>query len=197
MQDVIDDTTMNHDSPAPVQSNTEAEGILSAEIAALWSVQKNGKATVRRTRAELKALRLTLAEKLHAMKATLVRTGRGGGWASYLRSQKLPLATADRYVAEHEIRLSPPANNLLSGELVEPTEDDIRQLVLKLSPRLSRVLISQESVHNFVNELLSHLSAADYRTTEHGVEVLRSVAVGALSSHLEVSGLTFPAPAGS
>lgn len=75
------DATVDHNAPTPAPIDAEVEAKLSAEIVELWGEQKNGKATVRRTRMELKVLRLTLAEKLHLMKSILVRSGRRGGWA--------------------------------------------------------------------------------------------------------------------
>jgi hypothetical protein len=107
------------------------------------------------------------------MKLLLARAGRSGGWAAYLRSQKLPLATADRYVREHETRLSPSAR-LLSEDLSEPkTEDEIRRYAQKLIPRLSRLLTTQEDSYYFIHELVAHIPAADYRSTDWGLEVLR------------------------
>jgi hypothetical protein len=171
MLDVTENTKVDRDVPA--QPNTVTESMLAAEIATLWTEHRDSKANVRRTRAELKALRRDLGEKLHQMKSLLVCTGRGGGWASYLRSQKLPLATADRYVQEHEARLSSPTTKLVNEELSEPTPDEIRQFAQKLLPKLCRVLTTQQSVYEFVHELVQHIPAADGRATECGVEVLR------------------------
>jgi hypothetical protein len=171
MLDVVENTEVDHDVAA--QPNTVAEATLAAEIATLWNDHKDSKAAARRTRAELKALRRDLGEKLHQLKSLLARTGRGGGWASYLRLQKLPLATADRYVQEHEIRLSPPTTKLLNEELTDPTPDEIRRFAQKLLPKLCRVLTTQESVYQFVHELIQHIPAADGRATLCGVEVLR------------------------
>jgi hypothetical protein len=127
MLDVVDNTGADQDAPDPVELTTEAETKLTAEIAELWSLHRDNKAAVRRTRGEMKVLRQDLGEKLHQIKTILARTGRGGGWAPYLRSQKLPLATADRYVQEHEARLAPPANKLLTEELSAATEGDIHR----------------------------------------------------------------------
>jgi hypothetical protein len=93
----------------PTPPDTGADAKLSAEISKLWGLQKDGNAKVQRTRAELKALRLELGEKLNSMKAILVRTDRGGGWTSYLRSQRIPSNSVDRYVAAHRATLAPPA----------------------------------------------------------------------------------------
>jgi hypothetical protein len=172
MLDVVENTEIDHDVVA--QPNTAAEATLAAEIATLWNDHKDSKAAARRTRAELKELRRDLGEKLHQMKSLLARTGRSGGWASYLRLQKLPLATADRYVQEHEMRLSPPTAKLLNEEFSEPTPDEIRQFAQKLLPKLCRVLTTQQSVYEFVHELVRHIPTADGRATECGVEVLRA-----------------------
>ena len=77
---------------------------------------------------------------------TLARTGRSGGWASYLRSHKLPQATADRYV------LGAPR----SCSRVEPSPHH-----------------PEEAAYRFIHELVDHIPAADYRSTEWGIEVLR------------------------
>jgi hypothetical protein len=169
MLNAIDHT---NSAATPEQPTPHTETALTAEIAKLWSIHKDSKAAARHTRAELKTIRRELGQKLFEMKSILVRTGRSGGWAAYLRSQKLPLTTADRYVLEHEVRLSPAAN-LPSGELSEPTEDEIRQSAQKLIPRLSRLLSTQEAVYHFVHEFVGHIPAADYRATDWGLEVLR------------------------
>lgn len=159
MLNAVENTEVDHD--VSVQPDTIAETTLAAEIVTLWTEHRDSKANVRRTRAELKALRRDLGEKLYQLKFLLARTG--GGWASYLRSQKLPLATADRYVQEHQTRLSPPATELLNEELSEPTTDEIRQFAQRLLPKLCRVLTTQESVYEFVHELVRHIPAANGR----------------------------------
>jgi hypothetical protein len=192
---VTADTTVEHSAPTPGPVDSEAEAKLSAEIVELWGVQKNGKATVRRTRTELKALRLALAEKLHAMKAILVRTGRGGGWASYLRSQKLPLPTADRYVAEHQATLAPPAKKVISEELSTPTVDEIRQLAQKILPKLCRVLTTQELVFEFIHELVWNIDVAEAWETEKGFELpkVESEDVPEVDAHVAGSANLAPA----
>ena len=61
---------------APAEER-ESEVSLSKEIVALWSTHQDGKASAKRTREDLKAIRSDLGERLHAMKALLARTGRG------------------------------------------------------------------------------------------------------------------------
>jgi hypothetical protein len=70
----------------------EVEATLSSEITVLWSAHQDGKAVAKRTRAELKAIRHSLGERLHAMKALLARSGRSGQWSAFLRESRIPRA---------------------------------------------------------------------------------------------------------
>jgi hypothetical protein len=167
VKDVVDNRTVGHNTSI----DSEAEAKLTSEIAKLWGVHKDGKATVRRTRGELKTLRLELGAKLFAMKAILVGTGREGGWAPYLRSQELPITTADRYVAEHEAALAPREEKLTNGELSTPTVEEIRHLAKKILPKVQRALSSQELVYEFIHELVWSIDVAEAWETEKGLEI--------------------------
>lgn len=186
-QDAVDNIVVDSDCPTPAPINTEVEAKLTSEIVKLWGEQRNGKATVRRTRAELKALRSALAEKLHTMKTILARTGRGGGWASYLRSKNLPLTTSDRYVAEHKATLAPREEKLPTEELPTPTVDEIRQLAHKILPKVSRLLITQELVYEFVHELVWNIDVAVASYTNNGFEIPRVGADDALEVDAQAS----------
>ena len=193
-QNVSADTTVSHDAPTGAPIDTEAEAALSTEILKLWRDHKDGNASVQRTRAEMKSLRLELGSKLHAMKAILVRTGRGGGWAAYLRVQKLPLATADKYVAEHAASLTSPERKLLKEELPEATVDNVRQLAKKMLPRLQRLLTSAELAFEFIDELFWSLEAAEGRETDDGLEVFRTSHDDAISVEAQAAELAEPTP---
>jgi hypothetical protein len=136
--------------------DTRSEAQLSSEITSLWSAHQEQKDNGRRTRIELKAIRQQLGEKLFAMKFKLTRTGRSGGWATFLREHHLPRATADRYVREQEATLTPLPNRLTDA-ISEPTEDEVRQFAQRLIPRLRRLLTSQDAVYYFFDELVSRL----------------------------------------
>jgi hypothetical protein len=155
-------------------STTQIEAKLSREIAELWGVHSDSTAAVRRTRAQLKVLRSDLGERLYAMKSILVGTGRGGGWAPYLRSQKLPLATADRYVAEHEATLVPSEEKLLDEELPAPTVAEALQFAQKMLPKLCRLLTTAELVFAFVHEIVWNIPNAEGRDTAEGIEVYQT-----------------------
>jgi hypothetical protein len=155
-------------------STTEFEAKLSREIAELWGVHSASKDDVRRTRSQLKAHRRDLGERLHALKSILVHTGRGGGWAPYLRSQKLPLATADRYVAEHEATLAPSEEKLLDEELSTPTVEEVLQVARKSLPKLCRLLTTAELVYAFVHEIVWNIPNVEGRDPAEGIEVFRT-----------------------
>jgi hypothetical protein len=116
-------------------------------------------------------VRLELGAKLFAMKAILVGTGREGGWAPYLRSQELPLTTANRYVAEHEAALAPREKKLTTGELSTPTVEEIRHLAKKILPKVRRALSSQELVYEFMHELVWNIDVAEAWYTDKGFEI--------------------------
>jgi hypothetical protein len=194
-QDASADTTVNHNAPTAASIDTEAETKLTVAIVKLWGDHKDGKIAARLTRAEMRSLRLELGSKLHAMKATLVRTGRSGGWAAYLRVQKLPLATADKYVAEHAASLNSPERKLLKEELPEATIDEVRKLAKKMLTKLELVLTTAELVHGFLDELFWNLEAAEGRETDDGLEVFRTSHEDASSVEAQAAELAEPTPA--
>lgn len=165
-----ENTCTDHNDSTPYQPASEAEATLVTEITKLCSGHKDGKALVRHTREELKAIRQDLGAKLYAMKALLVGAGRGGGWAPFLRG-KLPLTTADRYVGEHEASLAGGGKSLPSGELAELTVDDVRQLARKMLPKVMRALTTQELIYEFVRELVWGIDVAEAWDTEKGFEL--------------------------
>lgn len=156
-------------SPEPDQLNSEAESKLSDEIQSLWSAHRDGRATARRTREELKVLRDHLGERLSEMKGLLARTGRSGGWASYLRSHRLPRATAERYVRLHEASLHPELNRP-TGTISNPSEKDVHRLVQSLLPRLGRVLTTPQSVTWFTAEVSGKLAAVNWNPVDNRME---------------------------
>jgi hypothetical protein len=156
MTDVTDEVNVILPAVESVQTEGETEARLNSDINSLWSAHQASKATVKHTKEELKTLRLDLGRKLSEMKSILVRTGRGGGWAAYLRSHDLPRASVERYINQHEALLSPETNRV-TETISQPTEDDVRRLVRSLLPRLRRVLTTTGSVSLFVDEVIRQL----------------------------------------
>jgi hypothetical protein len=189
--DVDGDITANHTAPI----DTEAEENLTASIVRLWAEQKHGKTFMRRTRVELKALRQHLGENLHAMKAILARTGRGGNWARYLRSQRIPIATADRLVAEHEATLAPPAKKVLSEEVSTATIAEVQAMARKMAGKLNDILTTQELVYEFMRELVWSIDVAEASYTDLGIELLKVGSDDAPEVDAQVAESANPAPA--
>ena len=154
---------------APAEDR-ESEAKLSREIIALWTAHQDGKATAKRTRAELKELRRNLGERLRTMKVLLARTGRGGQWGSYLREHRLPRATADRYVRQHEATLNPEPKNLLTEQI--PTEDYVKQFFQRLLPRLRSTLTTYDATFYFVRAMAFELATCNAEFTDTGILVL-------------------------
>lgn len=156
-----------------VEVGETSESNVDAEIARLWSAHKDRAVTARDAREELKVLRRNLAQRLHEMKSLLVQTGRSGKWASYLRERKIPRATADRYVKEHELTLTPLGENLLTEAISAPTEEDVLRLFRKLLPQMRRVLVTQEAAFTFATELFHGLPAIDFDVIDEGAIIFR------------------------
>lgn len=138
----------------------EVENRLHGEKLSLWITHQVGKAVARKSNVELRTLRLDLGKKLYEMKTILARTGRGGGWAPYLRANGLPRASADRLVDRHEISLN-PERKCLSEAIAETTAEDVQRLVRSLLPRLKRVLTTPSWVEWFSVEVAVQLGMGD------------------------------------
>jgi hypothetical protein len=171
----------HHDKLDRLQTDTEersdAEDELKSEIQALWSAHQLGSATSKRTKEELNTLRLGLGQKLCEMKATLVRTGRLGGWSAYLRSCDIPRATGERYIKQHEALFKLDSKRV-TETISEPSEEDVRRLVRSLLPRLQRVLVTSGWVARFLEEVALQWAVADGSPTRGGVDGPGLVAVG-------------------
>jgi hypothetical protein len=143
-----------------VEQELSEEGAikLADDIHKLWGDHQKRKWSVAKSRAQLKMLRSCLAAQLYSYKKHLVRVGRDGGWASFLRERDIPLSTADRYVKQHEISLAPAVEKLLTEEIKDPTKEEISKLVKKLEPKLRSFLTTANSVTQFLAELEVALS---------------------------------------
>jgi hypothetical protein len=154
-------------------TDVDVECQLSEEIARLWSTHQSSKRVAKRSRQELKTLRTNLSQRLHQMKALLVRTGRSGGWAAYLRSHGLPRATADRYVRDRDAVLNPRSKNRLTEALPEPTEQDIRSFIQRAFPRLRRLLSTPVGFYQLVYWMVMEVPGADAEIDDDGVIMLK------------------------
>jgi hypothetical protein len=139
---------------APVQLGTaqdgdEAERKLADQIRQLWTAHVEARGVAKRTRAELKAIREQLGERLFEMKKLLAIPGRNGGWSSFLRSEGIAKATADRLVRKHQQSIDPQPN-IVSEEVSELETEDVGRLFDSLSPRLEKSITTPNSAYEFI-----------------------------------------------
>ncbi len=126
------------------ESLTEGE----KRIRALLIQRKSDQKRAAKTSADLKTGRNQLDRELHVYKSTLVRVGRGGGWAKFVKSLGMSLTTADRYVERHKAQLSGAAKgNLVSDEI---SDEQIAKLVKSCSRSLTKKLHKPEHTQKFL-----------------------------------------------
>jgi hypothetical protein len=94
---------------------------------------------------------------LYHLKNLHAKTGRNGRWTSFLQGAGIPRATADRCVESHKRSLDRKNGNRLTEAISVPTEDEIKEMVAKLTPRLVRVLTTPESIDKFLREMAAAL----------------------------------------
>ena len=157
MSESRQDQHFTDSNDVPVESDAEIEARIDVEIATLWTSHQAGKATTKRTKLEMEAIRHDLGDRLWEMKSLLVCAGRLGGWSAYLRSHQLPRATADRYINQLQASMVTAAN-CLTEAVCEPTIEDVHRLVHKLMPRLRRTLMTQELLSEFLHQVVQQLS---------------------------------------
>ena len=126
MSEMPEDLPVALPNDVPRPADSEIESKIDEAIASLWSTHQEFKGSAKQTTLKLQELRRQLGERLWAMKCVLVRSGRAGGWAAYLRTHRLPRATADRYVNQHQASMAPTANRLTEA-ITEPTIADVKK----------------------------------------------------------------------
>jgi hypothetical protein len=143
--------------PAEEPEVSEEERFTTNKINILWAEHHRQNASLKKTSKELKKTRTNLGVYLYGLKNLLAKTGRNGRWTSFLQGAGIPRATADRYVESHKRSLDRKNGNRLTEAISVPTEDEIKEMVAKLTPRLVRVLTTQESITKFLQEIAAAL----------------------------------------
>jgi hypothetical protein len=136
---------------------SEEERDTTSEIISLWAAHNEQNASLKKSSKELKETRTRLGAYLYQLKNLLAKTGRNGRWTSFLNGEGIPRATADRYVESHKRFLDRKNGNRLTEAISVPTEDEIKEMVAKLTPRLVRLLTTPESIANFLREMAAAL----------------------------------------
>lgn len=170
MEESITDNTGVEIVATAAQPVAQGEQQLADEIRHLWAVHVAAKTTVKQTREELRTLRKRLSERLCQMKLLLARPGRNGGWSSFLRSQGIAKATADRLVRKHE-EISSPQPNIVSEQVSEPSRDDVGRFIDSQWSKLERNLPTPKSAYYFLWWFVGY-SGLPYEMQKNGILVI-------------------------
>jgi hypothetical protein len=155
-----------------VADDSATETQLTAEISTLWSDHVRLSADRKTTGKELRQIRASLAERLHAMKSLLCRPGRGGLWRSWLRERGIPRSTADGLVARYAESLSTDDGNVPTRAISEPPIANAENLARHVWPRAKDVLTTYESVVQFVTYILT-ASGVAYEQRAEGLVIFK------------------------
>ena len=159
------------DDTAGESDASEEENVVTRQIICLWADREKKKtsliktkaslnttkASLKTTKEQLSLMRAELGKRLFELKNLLAKPGRKGGWASFLDGEGIPRATADRYVQSHKRSLEGKTGKRLSEAISIPTEEKIKTMVVKLTPRLLRALPTPETIMQFLREMTAAL----------------------------------------
>jgi hypothetical protein len=162
--DLAESTTVlptSGDETAREAGDSEEETLVTRQIITLWTDSVKKKDSLNKTKEQLGLLRAELGKHLFVLKNLLAKTGRDGRWIKFLRGEEIPRATADRYVASYKRSLEGENGKRLTEALSVPTEEEIKKMVVKLTPRLLRALPTPESIVQFIREMTAALQPSN------------------------------------
>ena len=166
MESIITSTELIPTSISPnVDSATEQQ--LTDAITEPWSVHVQAQSIVKKTKADLKAVRTNLAAHLHTMKLLLAKPGRAGGWSSFLIQHNISRTSADRLCAFHEKSLN-PAGNGTSGAT---TDEEIEKMAQSVWARLEKKLKGHREKYLFFTRVITE-SAIPTEEYDDGILLL-------------------------
>ena len=175
MEDIIAENTGTElvqasSSGADSVGPSEDEQRLADEIRQLWAVHVDAKTTVKKTKADLKAIRERLSERLYELKQLLARPGRNGQWSAWLKERKISRATADRLVQRYGANL--PGYESPHEAISNPSEDTAEKLARVVWSRFRKVLSSEESVIHFI-DCIADLSGVGHEQRAEGLLIFK------------------------
>jgi hypothetical protein len=145
---------------------------LTQEISDLWSDHVRLSASRKATAKELRQIRASLAERLHAMKSLLSRPGRGGQWRSWLRERGIPRSTADRLVARHAETLGIENGNVPTGAISNSPDDSAEKLAKSVWQRFRKTLATYEAVIQFIG-CIAEISGVGHEQRAEGLVIFK------------------------
>src|ERR1039458_5031353 len=162
--------------PTALLPETGDEQRLADEIRQLWAVHVEAKTTVKNTRADLKAIRELLGERLYELKQLLARPGRNGQWSAWLKERKISRATADRLVQRYGANL--PGNESPHEANSNPSEDSAEKLAKSVWLRFGKTLATDEVVIDFIRRI-AELSGVGHEQRAEGLVIFKPVPTAA------------------
>jgi hypothetical protein len=143
---------------------------LTQEISDLWSNHLRLSADWKATAKELRQIRVTLSERLYAMKSLLCRPDRGRAsmWRGWLRERGIPRSTADRLVARHAESLFPDSESVPSEQVSAPSTAEVADSVRQ---HLKQKLPTPRSAYRFLLWFVTNYDLG-YEMQDNGILVL-------------------------
>ena len=175
IQDIVTAEPETEVPPAAAQpQDAIIETQLTEEISALWSSHIRLSADHKATATELRQIRASLAERLHAVKSLLCRPdlGRASQWRSWLRQQGIPRSTADRLVTRHAETLCAHDESVLSEAPSEQAEAAAEKLARNVWQRFGKLLTTDESIINFISRI-AEISGVHHEWREEGLIIFK------------------------
>ena len=172
MEDAVMHQAGTEGVPTALLLETGDEQKLADEIRQLWAVHVDAKTTVKKTKADLKAIRERLSERLYELKQLLARPSRNGQWSAWLKERKISRATADRLVQRYGANL--PGNESPHEANSNPSEDTAEKLARVVWSRFRKVLVSDEVVIDFINRF-AELAGVGHERRAEGLLIFKSV----------------------
>jgi hypothetical protein len=166
MESIITNTAAIPTATFP-EADSATEQQLTDAITELWSVHVQAQSIVKKTKADLKAVRTNLAAHLHAMKQLLARPGRAGQWSSFLTQHNISRTSADRLVLSHEKSINPDVNSTNGAT----TDDEIAKLAESVWARLEKRVKSPREIYQFFSRLITE-SAIPTEEYDDGILLL-------------------------
>jgi hypothetical protein len=161
--------------PDPAQpDDTIIETQLAQEISTLWSDHVRLSASRKTTSKELRQIRASLTERLHAMKSLLSHPGRGGQWRGWLKQRGIPRSTADRLVSRYSETLCSRDENVPTGAISEPGEADAEKLAKNAWLRFGKLLTTHKSILRFIGCIVT-ASGVAHEQREEGLVIFNLV----------------------
>lgn len=183
METVIPNAEIETDLPDPAirQDSPEAEATLTAEIKRLWSDHNQAQATGKKSKEELRVIRLELGRRLLDVRTLVSRPGRSGGFSAYVKAHSIPRATANELIARYKRTLE-PQGNCLNEPITETPMLTAEKLAQSVWHRCRKILTTSEAVVQFL-ATIAELSEVPHERRQEGLSIFDAVpeVAGALS----------------